>query len=94
MEKHQINGQVLCGWSHCHSIPSFWSDNQHCLQGGHLIPCHDWRNLALHIPKLHKNVFSCIGKENEMGNCKHIYYVFRFLCKMDYNTNEFICAPT
>ena len=27
-------------------------------------------------------------------NCKHHYYVFRFLCKMDYENDKFIHAPT
>ena len=26
--------------------------------------------------------------------CKHLYYVFSFLCKVDYESNKFIPAPT
>ena len=26
--------------------------------------------------------------------CKHLYYVFRFLCKVDYGNDKFIHAPT
>jgi hypothetical protein len=26
--------------------------------------------------------------------CKHLYYVFRILCKVDYKSDKFIHAPT
>jgi hypothetical protein len=26
--------------------------------------------------------------------CKHLYYVFRFLCKVDYDIDKFIHAPS
>ena len=26
--------------------------------------------------------------------CKHLYYMFRFLCKVDYDSDKFIHAPT
>ena len=26
--------------------------------------------------------------------CKHLYYVFSFLCKVDYESDKFIPAPT
>ena len=26
--------------------------------------------------------------------CKHLYYLFRFLCKVDYESDKVILAPT
>ena len=67
MGERRTHGWSLCGRGHCHSIFGLWSDNQHCLQGGYHIPCHNWRHPALHMPGFHKNVLSCIGKEREMS---------------------------
>ena len=33
MGQHRTHGQSLCGWNHCHSIPSIQNDNQHDFQG-------------------------------------------------------------
>jgi hypothetical protein len=27
-------------------------------------------------------------------NCKYLYYIFKYLCKMDYMKNTFIGTPT
>ena len=27
-------------------------------------------------------------------HCRHLYYVFRFLCKVEYNNDKFVHAPT
>ena len=37
---------------------------------------------------------SAIGRRGMYVNCKHLYYVFRFLCKLDYKVDTFIHAPT
>ena len=50
-----INGYYVIGII---AIPylRFWSVNQHCLQWGHCIPCHNWWHTALHMPWLHKKI--------------------------------------
>ena len=35
-----------------------------------------------------------LGMEGKWINCKHLYYAFRFLCKVVYNIHKFIHAPT
>ena len=47
---------------------------------------------ALTLQKMLSKVVT--GKEGSMGFCKHMYYVFRYVCKVDYITNKFIHAPT
>ena len=37
---------------------------------------------------------SSLGKKKQWVYCKHIYYVFRYLCKMDYRTETFMHAPS
>ena len=34
-----------------------------------------------------------LGKKGKYVYCKHLYYVFRLLCKVDYDWNKFIYAP-
>ena len=34
-----------------------------------------------------------LGKNEIWVYCKHLYYVFRFLCKVDYESDKFIHAP-
>ena len=34
-----------------------------------------------------------IGKHGMYINCKHLYYIFCYLCKLDYKNDTFI-APT
>jgi hypothetical protein len=36
----------------------------------------------------------CLGNKEKCVNCKHLYYVFRFLCKLKYDSDKFIHAPT
>ena len=35
-----------------------------------------------------------LGKKGKWVYCKHCYYVFRFLCKVDYDSDKFIHAST
>jgi hypothetical protein len=35
-----------------------------------------------------------LGNKEKWVYCKHLYYVFRFLCKMNYDSDKFIHAPT
>ena len=39
-------------------------------------------------------VVSCFGKKRKCVQYEHLYYVFRFLCKVDYESDKFIHAPT
>ena len=64
------------------------------IQGGYHIPCHNWQHPALHMLIFHENVLSCIGKKAKWVYYEHLYYVFRILCKVDYESDKFIHAPT
>jgi hypothetical protein len=35
-----------------------------------------------------------LGKKVKWVYCKNLYYVFRFICKVDYESGNFIHAPT
>ena len=35
-----------------------------------------------------------IGKRGKYSNCKHLYYIFRYLCKVDPKKHKFIHAPS
>ena len=35
-----------------------------------------------------------VGKKGQWVSCEHLYYVFMYLCKIDYATNKFIHAAT
>jgi hypothetical protein len=35
-----------------------------------------------------------LGNKEKWVYCKHLYYVFRFLCKLNYDSDKFIHAPT
>jgi hypothetical protein len=35
-----------------------------------------------------------LGKKGKWVYCKHLYYVFRFLCKVNYDSDNFIHVPT
>ena len=43
------------------------------------------------MPKLHENVLSYIEKKVD---CKHLYYVCRFMRKVDHKNDKFIHVPT
>jgi hypothetical protein len=48
----------------------------------------------VHVPKLHQNVLLRFEKERERVYCKYLYYVSKFLCKLDYNNENLIYPPT
>ena len=35
-----------------------------------------------------------LGKKGKWVYCKHLYYVFKFFCKVNYDCDKFIHAPT
>lgn len=35
-----------------------------------------------------------VGKRGQWVSCKHLYYVFKYLCKVDETTDKFIHTPT
>jgi hypothetical protein len=39
-------------------------------------------------------VVSAIGGRQQYVNCKHLYYLYRYFCKMDINDDKFIHAPS
>ena len=45
-------------------------------------------------PDFAKMLSLAVGKKGQWVSCKHLYYVFRYLCKVDYATDKFIHAPT
>ena len=46
--------------------------------------CPDFVNMAV----------SAIGGRQQYVNCKHLYYLYRYFCKMDVNKDKFIHAPS
>ena len=46
--------------------------------------CPDFVNMAV----------SAIGGRQQYVNCKHLYYLYRYFCKMDIQKDKFIHAPS
>ena len=46
--------------------------------------CPDFVNMAV----------SAIGGQQQYVNCKHLYYLYRYFCKMDVQKDKFIHAPS
>lgn len=51
------------------------------------IPQCTWPNFA-------KMLSLALGKRGQWVSFKHLYCVFKYLCKVDYGTNKFIHTPT
>ena len=47
-------------------------------------------NAHVHMLELHKDFLSCFGNKGRCVYYKHLYYVFKLLCKVDYDNNNFI----
>ena len=45
-------------------------------------------------PDFVKMLYLAVGKKGQSVSCKHLYYMFRYLCKVDVPTNKFIHALT
>ena len=45
-------------------------------------------------PDFVKILALAVGKKGQWVSCKHLYYVFKYLCKVDCATDKFIHAPT
>jgi hypothetical protein len=45
-------------------------------------------------PDFTKMSSQSLGNKRKWVYCKHLYYVFRFLCKVDYDSDKFIHAST
>ena len=45
-------------------------------------------------PNFAKMLSLAVGKRVHWVPCKHLYYLFRYLCKIDYATDKLIHAPT
>jgi hypothetical protein len=46
--------------------------------------CPDFLNMAV----------TSIGKRGQYVNCKHLYYIFRYFCKMNCENEKFIQSPS
>ena len=46
-----------------------------------------------HIGHATKMSSHALGKKKKQVYCKHFDYVFRFMCKADYNNDKFIHIP-
>jgi hypothetical protein len=46
--------------------------------------CPDFLNMAM----------ASIGKQGQYVNCKHLYYIFCYFCKMNYENDKFIHSPS
>ena len=45
-------------------------------------------------PSFVKMMSGALGKRLQSIYCKHVYYIFRYLCKMDYKVDTFMHAPS
>ena len=45
-------------------------------------------------PSFVKMMSGALGKRLQWIYCKHVYYIFRYLCKMDYKVDTFMHAPS
>jgi hypothetical protein len=45
-------------------------------------------------PEFTRMSSQALGKKGKWKYCKYLYYVFRFLCKVDYESVKFIHTPT
>jgi hypothetical protein len=85
---------LLCGWNNCHSISGF----------GVLINIVSKVDIIYRVtigdmphctcPDFTKMSFQSLEKKGKWVYCKHLYYVFRVLCKVDYDSDKCIHAPT
>lgn len=48
----------------------------------------------MHLPRLCKDVINDSGNKGQWVFCKHLYYIFKYMCNVDYATDKFIHAPT
>jgi len=94
MGERQTYGQILCGWNNCHSMSRFGvliniiskEDNTYCVTIGDIphCTCFDFNKMSSQY----------LGNKEKWVYCKHLYYVFRFLCKVNYDSDKFIYTPT
>jgi hypothetical protein len=75
----------------CHGFGMFINmvskkDITYCITVGNILHCTclDFMEMSSHA----------LGKKGKWVYYKHICYVFRFMCKMDYESDKFIHAPT
>ena len=94
MGERRTYEQLVCDWSQHHSISKIWSVNQHHLQERYRIPVTNG-NIPHHTcPNFTKMSSQSLGKKGKRVYCKHLYYVFNFFCKVDYDSDKYNHAPT
>lgn len=91
---HKNKWRDICHWGHTYFMHEMQSGHQHCLKEGHYILSLHFQYDTMHMPILHHIVICGFEKEGNWLYCKHLYYVFKNLCKMNYNNDISIHAPT
>ena len=54
----------------------------------------NWRHPTLHMPGFTKKPSHALVKKIKWVYRKHLYHVFRFLCRVHYESDKFNHAPT
>ena len=79
-------------------LPRPWRHNRAPIQRGtprQSVQHHIVEFPIIYLPALRKYELICRWKAGlPYVNSKHLYYIFRFFCKLDYKVNTFIHAPT
>lgn len=72
------------------SLPMIWRYYQHHLKGRQRLSCNNWQHPQCTCPNFTKISSHALGKKCIWVHCKHLYYVYKFFCEVDYNNDEFI----
>ena len=95
-KQHQLqitktNGRGLISWTYTmllsnrYSLPKIWSCYQHRLKGGQCLPFNNWRQPIMHLPDFTKLSSQALEKKGKWVYNKHLHYVFKFICKVNYH---------
>jgi len=79
--------------SHCYFLCRIWSSHQHRLKEGQTIMCTIGDMPQRTCPDFTKIFSRALGKEGNSVYYKYLNYVFKFLCKVDYDKDKFIHVP-
>ena len=79
--------------------PKIWSHHHYCFIGEQvLLGFHIWYP-SMHMAWFHQDgtnmcFVALVKKAWKQVYCKHLNYVFKFLCQMDFRIDSFILSPT
>ena len=79
--------------SDCYFICRIWSSRQHRPKGGQALMCTIGDVPQCTCPDFTKIFSQALKKEGNLVYYKYLYYVFKFLCKVDYDKDKFIHVP-